>query len=94
MVFSPNATIQSSCAACRSGKTVEPAPPLEHTDWPKWAKLFANRRIESDIGVGDTVQRYAAKVGGEQFKRFSKWLGIPCGCTERQGEWNRLYPYD
>lgn len=62
--------------------------------WPRWAGLLRKRRIASDTGVGDTAQRYAAKVGGEKFKRLSKWLGIPCGCTERQAEWNRLYPYD
>ena len=63
------------------------------TDWPLWAKLIALRNIESDIGVGDTVQRYAAKIGGEKFKKIAERLGIPCGCEKRQAQWNMLYKY-
>ncbi len=50
-------------------------------------------RNNADKGVGDTAQRIAAKLGGERYKRLTKRLGMPCGCSERQDEWNRLYPY-
>ena len=75
---------------CESGKPQ--AVPYE--DWPIWAKLIALRKIDSDVGVGDTVQRYAAKIGGERFKKLAKRLGIPCGCSERQAQWNTRYKYD
>ena len=65
-----------------------------HKEWPRWTKLIRMLRTEADRGVGDTVQRIAAKFGGERFKAFSARIGMPCGCTQRQEEWNRLWPYD
>ena len=61
--------------------------------WPHWAKLVKRLRHDGERGVGDTVQRIAAKFGGEKFKLWAGSMGIPCGCTERQAKWNRLYPY-
>lgn len=58
-----------------------------------WVRLVKMLRKPEDKGVGDTVQRIAAKFGGERFKAWSKKLGMPCGCTERQEEWNRIWPY-
>lgn len=58
-----------------------------------WVRLVRFLRSPSDTGVGDTVQRIAAKFGGERFKKWAKKIGIPCGCDKRQAEWNRLYPY-
>ena len=60
---------------------------------PGWAKAVERLRHTNDVGVGDTVQRIAAWFGGERFKAFAAKVGIPCGCTQRQDEWNRLYPY-
>lgn len=68
-------------------QTVEPAKRSY------WVKLVAILRTDADAGVGDTVQRIAAKFGGERFKTFAQKIGIPCGCTERQAEWNERYPY-
>ena len=62
--------------------------------WPAWATAIARFSKTQDSGVGDTAQRIAAKFGGEQFKTFAKTLGMPCGCTERQQDWNTRYPYD
>jgi len=59
----------------------------------KWLYFIRMLRKPEDKGVGDTVQRIAAKFGGERFKAFSARIGIPCGCTQRQEEWNKLYPY-
>jgi hypothetical protein len=60
---------------------------------PAWVGLVSYFRSPEDKGVGDTVQRYAAMLGGEAFKAWSKKLGMPCGCTQRQVEWNAKYPY-
>lgn len=60
---------------------------------PAWVRLVSYFRSPEDKGVGDTVQRYAAMLGGEAFKAWSKKLGMPCGCTQRQVEWNAKYPY-
>lgn len=76
-------------AACRD-KTVARKPSGE---WPDWAKGVALLATPEDIGVGDTVERWARKFGGIQFKAMSKAIGMPCRCDERRAEWNRRYPY-
>lgn len=63
---------------------------LNQSAWVCLVKAFSK---PEDKGVGDTVQRYAAMLGGEKFKAWAEDLGIPCGCTERQLEWNKLWPY-
>lgn len=60
---------------------------------PYWVRVVRRMRKPGDHGVGDTVQRIAARIGGEQFKRWTARLGIPCGCTQRQEEWNARWPY-
>ena len=73
-----------------------PAPvvaPMPFERWPRWAKWIARQRQDPDSGVGDTFRRLAAKVGGEQIKRLAKANAVPCGCTERQAEWNVRYRY-
>jgi hypothetical protein len=85
--------IEVKCPKC--GKIGEVADgtlhkPKTSTAWVRWVKLL---RKPEDRGVGDTVARIAAKFGGERFKAFSKRIGIPCGCTERQAAWNEQWPY-
>ena len=78
---------------CRCGGVtgyVDPPRAPQSTAWVRWVKLL---RKPEDSGVGDTVARIAAKFGGERFKAFSKRIGIPCGCTERQAAWNEAWPY-
>ena len=77
-------------------KQQSPSPkpkPIPRDQWPRWAKLIARFSKPRDIGVGDTVQRIAEKFGGELFKKWSKSLGVPCGCTERRNTFNTKYPY-
>ena len=62
--------------------------------WPFWAWSLKWMRTKADSGVGDTAQRIAAVMGGEQFKKLTKRIGLPCRCTERQAEWNKLYAYE
>ena len=57
-----------------------------------WIRLLQRLSSPQDIGLGATVKRIADKVGGERFKVWSKRIGLPCGCTEREIKWNRLYP--
>lgn len=86
---------------CRCGQYMDLVHPVDQSrsgalpyeQWPRWAKLMAQRRIDSDVGVGDTVKRYADRVEGERFERVAEAIGIPCGCTARRHRWNRLYPY-
>lgn len=87
-----SATIK--CFKC-GAKLVAAKPRTERDpEWPRWAKLIRMLRTKADAGIGDTAQRIAAKFGGERFKALSKRIGMPCACTGRQEEWNRLYPYD
>ena len=82
----------TKCPNCALGRP--PRPITERvTSKPKWIDLVSYFRLPEDKGVGDTVQRYAAMLGGEQFKAWAKKLGMPCGCTTRQAEWNARYPY-
>jgi len=76
-----------------SGAKPEQRPeqaPINSGAWVRYVKLL---RKPEDAGVGDTIQRIAAKFGGERFKRWAARLGIPCGCSTRQADWNRMYPY-
>lgn len=91
---------QIRCGMCKQTITFDgivqltpPTQPLSYDEWPAWAKAISLYRKPEDIGVGDTAQRIAARLGGEEFKWLSLKLGIPCGCTERQIEWNEKYPY-
>ena len=61
-------------------------------DNPYWVKIIKKLSKPEDIGLGATVKRIASKVGGERFKLLASKIGIPCGCTEREDEWNRKYP--
>lgn len=67
--------------------------PISTSRIPRWVRLIRMLRQPADIGIGDTVQRIAAKFGGERFKAWAERVGIPCGCAQRQSEWNRIYPY-
>lgn len=60
---------------------------------PFYITMLTMLREEGDKGPGDTAQRILAEIGGERFKTLAKQLGIPCGCTRRQAEWNQRWPY-
>lgn len=55
--------------------------------WIRWLKK------DTDRGVGDTVERILAKVGGKQIKLAIKKLGGNCGCQNRIDYLNKKYPY-
>jgi hypothetical protein len=63
--------------------------------WPVWARAIARKRIESETGVGDTVARIIAPVGGDVFKVwYRKATGRDCRCLQRQAGLNQRYPYE
>lgn len=68
--------------------------PIPFSEWPAWAKLIAKRRYFCEIGVGRTFERLIDARGGKWFKKISKSLGIPCGCSARRNEWNVKYSYE
>jgi hypothetical protein len=68
----------------------EPKPPAHR---PLLIQGISRQRIPSDTGVGDTVERILAKMGGSQFKWVMARLGVDCGCGSRQEWLNRVYPY-
>lgn len=78
------------CDGITLPQSLAPAEEVKSSTWVRLVKLL---RKPEDQGVGDTVQRIAAKFGGERFKAFSKRIGIPCGCTDRQAAWNQQWPY-
>lgn len=52
------------------------------------------RRIDTDKGVGDTVERIISKLGGDSFKWVMQRLGLDCGCDNRKAWLNARWPYD
>ena len=67
--------------------------PREPKPRPLLIRGIERQRIPSDTGVGDTVERLLAKMGGDQFKWVMHKLGINCGCEDRKAWLNRVYPY-
>lgn len=89
-----NVTVEIECPMCGeqikciSGSVVS----VVVFNPPFWVRALQWLSVPDDIGLGATVKRVAAKYGGERFKAWSKRIGLPCGCTDRELEWNRLYP--
>jgi hypothetical protein len=83
----------AKCRNCTLGKQASTSVVRKAPIIPPWVHLISYFKSPDDLGIGDTVARYAAMLGGEAFKAWSKKLGMPCGCTQRQREWNARYPY-
>lgn len=71
----------------------EATEPRKPKPWPLLIRGIARQRIDTDKGVGDTVERIISKMGGGQFKWVMDRLGIDCGCGGRQEWLNAVYPY-
>lgn len=71
------------------GKTPVPKPA-----WPMWARVLAKQKSDKDKGVGDTAERVFGRFGGSQFKKALKKIGVDCGCTARQADWNQKFAYE
>ena len=67
--------------------------------WPMSPFGIAMRAIRpmaivGELGVGDTLARLIGPIGGEAYKQwFENKFGRTCGCTERQAQLNKQYPY-
>lgn len=73
-----------------------PAPiqPIPYADWPAAAKIVHMLRNSSDKGVGDTMERIAARMGAAWVaSRYEALTGLSCGCSSRRDKANALYPY-
>lgn len=71
--------------------TIVPVPRIQ---WPPVVRVVARLAKAGEVGIGDTVQRLLAGVGGEVFKTMAETIGVECGCGERQAAMNAKYPYD
>ena len=60
---------------------------------PRLVRLVSRYRAEGDRGVGDTLERLLAKVGGRRFKHLMQLINLPCGCEDRQKWLNVRFPY-
>ena len=73
-----------------------PAPiqPIPYEDWPMAARVVRMMRNASDKGVGDTLERIAARMGAAWVaERYEALTGRSCGCNSRRDKANALYPY-
>lgn len=62
--------------------------------WPKVARSVAWLRAGGDRGIGDTVARLVAGVGGDTLAEwYERITGGSCGCDDRQAGLNSRYPY-
>lgn len=82
------AAIAATSAISRKKKKMEPEVKAKWINWVKWFKK------PEDRGVGDTVERLLAKIGGRSIKKILMHLGQDCGCTNRQKWLNARYPYE
>ena len=82
-------TASTPIAVQKASVKVTPKDPHDQSKWPLLARSAAKLAKPDEIGVGDTVQRLAAFVGGEQFKAL-----VPnCGCSDRRQWLNQRFPY-
>ncbi len=71
-----------------------PRGTTDRAKWPRLAMLLSKMAIDGDNGLGDTLERLAATVGGNQIKKlYKKIMGHDCGCGARQWQMNVQYPY-
>lgn len=66
------------------------------TAGPAWPLILMPLKLlakEEDRGLGDIVARTVGPIGGEAWKKWHlRVFGRPCGCKERQEDWNLMYP--
>lgn len=61
---------------------------------PYFLKPIITQKIDSDKGIGDTVERLIHKTGLDSLsKTYEKLTGRNCGCNNRKEWLNNRYPY-
>jgi hypothetical protein len=64
------------------------------TPWQeRLVALVSKLRTPEDRGVGDTLERLLAKVGGRKIKHLLRLANLPCRCDDRQKWLNERFPY-
>jgi hypothetical protein len=64
------------------------------TPWQERLVALVSRfRTPEDRGVGDTLERLLAKVGGRKIKHLLRLANLPCRCDDRQKWLNERFPY-
>jgi hypothetical protein len=73
---------------------LEKYKPISHDQWSWVVRIIERLRIESDKGVGDTLERLIKPLGGDTFKRwYMKIMKEDCGCNIRKTHLNLKFPY-
>lgn len=78
-----------------SGSLSVPSAPAAITPQP-WPAILLPLKLltkPGDRGLGDIVARTIGPFGGDAFKAWHlRIFGKPCGCANRQEDWNRRWP--
>jgi len=74
--------------------TTKLQPKKNTSDNRRLINWIAWMRRPGEIGVGDTLERLLANVGGRKIKQALERLGKDCGCPGRQAWLNKRFPYD
>ena len=46
------------------------------------------------IGLGDSVEKFTKATGIKKMvDTMSRGLNVPCGCEDRKGALNKIFPY-
>ena len=76
-----------------AGEPPPPPEPFPREKWPWSVRIIARLKQNGEQGIGDTLARLIAGVGGEQYKALMEAIGVDCGCAARQAHLNAIYPY-
>jgi hypothetical protein len=73
----------------------KPRPlPTPIEEWPWLARMVARLRTDSDLGLGDTVERHLELLGAGGMKvAYKRITGKDCGCGDRKKKLNEMFPY-
>jgi hypothetical protein len=86
-----NASLHSSGG--QPAVVVQEAQPIPRAKWPAHIKALALLARPEDRGIGDVIARTVGPIGGDLYKEWhQKIFGKPCGCSDRQDNYNQLYP--
>ncbi len=75
-----------------AGPPPPPPEPVRFAEWSFAARYLARKRIDGEVGIGDTFKRLLG-AGGRMIEWVAKRLDIDCGCSSRQARWNATHPY-
>jgi hypothetical protein len=74
-------------------KVAEPVQPLPRSQWPLSVRVVARLAVPGEKGVGTTLTRLIAGVGGEVYKRMMAGIGVDCRCSAKAAALDARFPY-